>query len=45
MFIVLLTSVVNGSNNSKCVSLGNQKCEIQPTLINESPNEWNQELH
>ena len=44
MFIVLLTSVVNGSNNSKCVSLGNQKCEVQPTLIN-FPNEWNQELH
>ena len=31
MFIVLLTNIVNASN---AVSLSNQKCEIQPTLIN-----------
>ena len=38
MFIVVL------SNHTKCVSLSNQKCEIQPTLINLYPNEYNQEL-
>ena len=34
MFIVLLASIANVSNHTKCVSLGNQKCKIQPTLIN-----------
>ena len=28
MFIVLLTSTVNSSNHTKCVSLNNQKCQI-----------------
>ena len=32
MFIILLTSLVNASSHTKCVSLSNQKCEIQPTL-------------
>ena len=45
MFIVLLGSIVNASNHTKCVSLNNQKCEIQPNLINLHPNEFNQELH
>ena len=45
MFIVLLTSIVNASNHTKCVSLSNQKCEIQPTLINLHPNEYSQEFH
>ena len=45
MFIVLITNIVNASNHMKCVSLSNQKCEIQPTLINLHPNEYNQELH
>ena len=26
-------------------ALSNQKCKIQPTLINLHPNEYNQELH
>ena len=44
--IELLTSiVVNTSCHRKCVSLRNQKCKIQPTLINLHPNEYNQELH
>ena len=43
--IVILSSIVNASNNTKCVSLSNQKCEIQPTLINLHPNEYSQELH
>ena len=45
MFIVLLTSLVNASNHTKCVSLSNEKCEIQGTLINLYPNGYSQELH
>ena len=33
IFIGLLTGLVNGYNHTKCVSLSNQKCMIQPTLI------------
>ena len=40
-FIVLLTSIVSAPNHTKCVSLSNQKCEIQPTLINVLLNEYN----
>ena len=45
MFILLLTSIVNASNHTKCESLCSLKCEIQPTFINLHPNEYNQELH
>ena len=45
IFIGLLTSLVNGSNNAKCVLLSNQKCIIQPTLIDLHPNEYSQEFH
>ena len=45
MFIGLLTGLVNGSNYTKCLLLSNQKCIIQPTLINLHPNEYSQELH
>ena len=31
---VLLTTIIDASNHIKCVSLSNQKCGIQPTLIN-----------
>ena len=41
----LLTVLVNGHNHTKCVSLSNQKCMIQPTLINLHPNEYSQEFH
>ena len=41
MFIVLLTGLVNGSNHTKCISLSNQKCVIQPALINLLFNELN----
>ena len=34
MFMGLLINIVNASNHTKCVSLSNQKCEIQPTFIN-----------
>ena len=39
MFIVLLSNIVSASNHRKCVPLSNQKCKIQPTLINLHPNE------
>ena len=45
MFIGLLTSILSASNHTKCVSLSNQKCMIQPILINLHPNEYSQELH
>ena len=45
IFIELLTGLVNGSNHTKCVSLSNQKCMIQPTLTNLHPDEFSQELH
>ena len=31
--------LINGSNHTKCMSLSNQKCMTQPTLINFHPNE------
>ena len=45
IFIVLLSNIVNVSNHTKCISLSNQKFQIQPTLINLHVNEYNQELH
>ena len=45
IFVGLLTGLVNGSNRTKCVSLSNQKCIIQPTLINLHRNEYSQEFN
>ena len=45
IFIGLLTGVVSASRFTKCVSLSNQKCMLQPTLINLHPNEYSQEFH
>ena len=45
IFIGFLTSIVSASNHTKCVSLSNQKCMIQYTLINLHPNEYSQEFH
>ena len=45
MFTGILTGLVNVSNHTRCVSLSNQKYEIQPTLINLHPNKHSQELH
>ena len=45
IFIKLLTGLVNALNHTKCVSLSNQKYEIQPTFINLHPNEYCQEFH
>ena len=44
-FIGLLISIVNASNHTKCISLSNQKCMIQSTLINLHPNECSQEFY
>ena len=44
MIIVLLNSIVNAYNHTKCVSLSTKKCKIQPTLINLNPNEYSQEF-
>ena len=46
IFIGLLTSVVvNAFSHTKCISLSNQKCMIQSTLIHLHLNEYRQELH
>ena len=45
IFIVLLISIANATNHTKCVFLSNQKCMTQPTLINLHPNEYSQEFH
>ena len=42
---VLSSSTVNASNHTKYALLSNQKCEIQPTLINLHPNEYSQVSH
>ena len=34
----ILISIVNASDHTKCVSLSNQKCITQTTLINLHPN-------
>ena len=41
----LLFGIFNASNHTKCVSLSNQKCIIQPTLINLCITEYSQEFH
>ena len=41
----MLSSIVNASNHTKCLSLSNQKCKIQLTLINLHPNKYIQEFH
>ena len=43
--IGLLSSIVSDFNHTKCVSLSNQKCMIQPTLINLHRNKYSQEFH
>ena len=45
MIFVLLSNIVNGSSHTKCVLLSNQKCMIQPTLINLHPNEYSHGFH
>ena len=45
IFIGLLTGLVNGSNHTKCVSLSNQKCMTQLTLMNLHPHKYSKEFH
>ena len=45
VFIRLITGLVNGSNDAKCVSFCNQKCRNQPTFINLYPNKYSQKFH
>ena len=45
LFSGLLAEIVSASNHTRCVSLSNQKCMIQPTLINLHPSEYSQEFH
>ena len=40
----MLTSIVNASNHRKYLSLSDQKCTAQSTLINLDPNEYSQGL-
>ena len=40
----LLTSIGNASKHTKCASLNNQQCMIQPTLINLHSNEYSHGL-
>ena len=42
---MIISNIANASEDTKCVSLSNQKCEIQPTLINLHPNEYSEEFH
>ena len=44
MFIRLLTSIISASNHTKCVSLSNQRCMTQPTIISLHANEYTQGL-
>ena len=45
MFIVLLNNIVRRSNHTKCISLSNQKCMTQPTLISLHTHDNSQEFH
>ena len=45
IFIGLLNGVVDESNHTKYLSLSNQKCMTQTTLINLHPNKYSQEFH
>ena len=45
LFIGLLAGLPSVSSHTECLSLSNQKCKAQPTLINLHPDEYNQELY
>ena len=45
VFVKLLTNILSASNQTKYVSLSNQKCMTLPTLVNFHPNEYSQKLH
>ena len=39
IFIGFLSGIISVSDDTECVSLSNQKCLTQPTLINLHPND------
>ena len=41
IFVILLTSIVSDSSHTKYISLSNQKCMPQPTLISLHRNKYN----
>ena len=41
-FTGLLTGIVSVNNHANCVSLNEQKCTTQPSIINLHPNEYTQ---
>ena len=45
LFIGLLAGLPSVSSHTECLSLSNQKCKAQSTLINLHPDEYNQELY
>ena len=45
MLTGLLASIVNASNHTKGISLNNQACMAQPTLINLHPKRYIEGLH
>ena len=45
IFIGLLISRANAFNDTKCVSVRNQKCMTEPSLVNLHPNRYGQEFH
>ena len=45
VFIRLLTGIVSAFNHAKWVSLSNQKCITQSSLIKLHPNEYSQEFN
>ena len=45
IFIGKLTGMVSASNQTRCLSLSNQKDMVQPTLMNLCPYECSQEFH
>ena len=45
IFIGLSTGIASASNHTKCMLSSNQKCMIEPALVNVHPNEYSQEFH
>ena len=43
-FTGLSVIIVKTSDHTKCISLSNQQCMIQPTLLNLHPNELTERL-
>ena len=41
----IIKCIVSAPNHTKCISLSNQKCMIQSTLINFHSNEYSQEIN